>query len=456
LLTLALAAACGGTAQDPGPLNRFFFPTAVEVRDHKLLVVSSNFDLTYDRDDGGTVLSVDPAASTAAGVPQYSLVRNGAARISSFGGQLAFAGPECGFADTRALVASRVANTLYRIKMDASGVLTCDVQDCPLPLRTDSGIGDPYSVGLSCRGQGNENQAWIGYLRGPTTTGWLVQVDLATGAQRFVDVPSAAPSGEPRAFAYDATADRLFYSVSGTYLTAPLRWIELAGNCAVDLPEAEGGCPQGQLDLFPLVRGADFASIAISNDVTVADPTAPGGQRHLPRRIYAAVKLYSVEVATTLGARPGFDVGGVLVVFELSDGPQGPLFRMVGQPHDIGLGVQEVKVLPARAGQRDVVVISAMDAGRVAIWDDDQEALVKVFDRDPVSGAPLMGHQPFALGVEDMGSNKTRVYVGAFDTSYVTPIDVDLTAPGTASYVKLDPNDKSPNAAPRRIGEVRQ
>jgi hypothetical protein len=299
------------------------------------------------------------------------------------------------------------------------------------------GLGDPYAVGVSCGG-GSGPHAWVGYLVGPTTSGWLVEVDLTPGNTNFPKVASV-PFGPARSIAYDVSNDRLFFSIGPSFKKAPLHWIDLAGGCDVALSEDKGGCPQGVFDLFPLLRGADFSSIALSN----ADPSRP-------RRIYAAVRLYSVEVAETLGYRPGFDVGGVLAVLELSEGPLGPTFRLV-RTVEIGLGVAEVKVLPARPGKRDVVAISAFDDAVVALWDDDQEALVKVFGRDPMTGRPTAGRQPFALAVEDRGSNQARVFVGSFDQSFVTPIDVDLAQPSNASI----PMAASLTDPYRRIGVPR-
>jgi hypothetical protein len=98
-----------------------------------------------------------------------------------------------------------------------------------------------------------------------------------------------------------------------------------------------------------------------------------------------------------------------------------------------------------------VVAISAFDDAVVALWDDDQEALVKVFGRDPMTGRPTAGRQPFALAVEDRGSNQARVFVGSFDQSFVTPIDVDLAQPSNASI----PMAASLTDPYRRIGVPR-
>ena len=63
----------------------------------------------------------------------------------------------------------------------------------------------------------------------------------------------------------------------------------------------------------------------------------------------------------------------------------------------MGLGANEVEVLPVRAGKGDLVAVTASDDGLLWIYDDDQEALVRVIGRDPATGIPLLGRQPFGL-----------------------------------------------------------
>jgi hypothetical protein len=53
--------------------------------------------------------------------------------------------------------------------------------------------------------------------------------------------------------------------------------------------------------------------------------------------------------------------------------------------------------------------------------------------------------------VEDRGSNQARVFVGSFDQSFVTPIDVDLAQPSNASI----PMAASLTDPYRRIGVPR-
>lgn len=428
LVALALAAtACGGEPRGaPAPLDRFTYPTGLAIRGGQLLVVSSNFDLSYARDDGGSLLAVDLAASPPA-------IRPGGVRLGSFGGELAVAEPAaCGIPEPLALVPSRTENILYRVSL-AGGALSCGA-GCPLGLTHDK-VDEPYGVTVTCP-KGGPATAWVGYLRAPDTVSWLAAVDLATGDWKPVDIGGV---GVPHSFAYDEDRSRLFFTSVETGFTAPIRWIELGGGCTPGDAVVDGGCPVRQLDLFGFLRGAEPRGIALSNP-------QPG----FSRRMYLAVRVYDVTVAAAIGARPGYDVAGMLFVLDLDEGPFGDLRAQLVRMVNIGLGVSEVKVLPARAGQRDLVAITATDDGVLALYDDDTGALARVFGRDPVTGAPEVGRTPFGLAVEDRGGGTARVYVGSFQQGVVTPVDVPLAAPGLAQWV---PSPSDPRK-PLRIGEV--
>jgi len=137
---LALAAlACSSQPQTgPGPLNRLTFPSSVAVRGQDLLVVSTNFDLLYSEQEGGSVLTL----SLPAGAP-------GGVNIGSLGGEIAIAdAAACGLPQTLALVPSRSTTALYRLALGADGIPTCG-PGCALPLRAD--LADPYGVTVACR-----------------------------------------------------------------------------------------------------------------------------------------------------------------------------------------------------------------------------------------------------------------------------------------------------------------
>lgn len=427
LAAALLLAACGAEPRGaPAPLDRFTFPTGLAVREGKLLVVSSDFDLNYARDDGGSLLQVDLAATPPA-------IEPGGLRIPAFGGELAVAEPAaCGVSAPLALVPSRTSNQLFRVSL-AGGALACG-QDCPLSLEQES-LSEPYGVGLTCP-PGGPARAWVGYLRTPDTLAWLAMVDLQTGAWQPIEIGGV---GLPRSFAYDADRSRLFFTSVETGLAAPLRWLELGGGCTPGLAEVAGGCPIRQLDLYGFLRGAELHGIALSNP-----------QAGLSRRAYLSVRVYDASVAAAIGARPGYDIAGMLFVLDLEEGPFGDLRARLVRMVDVGVGAAEVRVLPARAGKRDLVAMTATDDGVLAIYDDDAGALARVFARDAITGAPEVGRQPFGLAVQDLGGGLARLFVGSFERAYVTPVDVPLDAPDEA---RLVPSPADPSR-PLRIGEV--
>ncbi len=418
---LALAAgtlaACGNPpSAEPAPLDRFNAPIALGLSGGDLIVVSSNFELAYGLDDGGSVIPVDVQASPA------SLGQG--VRIASFAGELAVAdAAACGLPETLALVPAREGNSLYRVGVGAGGALTCGAR-CRLPLRPD--VADAYGVLAVCRppavaGGEPRARAYVSFLRTAGNRGQISEIDLRTGATRNRDVGF----GPVRSFAYDAQNDRLYFTAIESGATAPLRWIDLAGDCAIDVAVADGGCPVSGVDLALYLRGVEARGIALSNP-----------QDGRTRRAYVAARVYNVDLAGSIGGRPGFDVGGVLLVLDLVEDRTGLQPRLVGI-FDVGLGANEVKVLPARPGKGDLVAVTASDDGLLWIYDDEQGALVRVYGRDPHTGIPLLGREPFGLAVRDDGAT-ARVFVSSFKDGFVTPVDVPLDAPWTAADPRVE------------------
>lgn len=418
LLAVAAAAlsACGPPpSAASAPLDRFSTPIALALSEGELLVVSTNFDLTYDLSDGGSVLPVDLAVSPAA-------VRAGGVRIPSYAGELAVADPvACGLPGRLAVVPVREGNDLYRIAVGPDGALSCGA-GCRTPLRND--FQDAFGVAVVCRADdpatpANERRAsaFVSFLRTPSSRGQIVEIDLQSGAAlstRDVGV------GPVRSLAYDPLTERLFMTSIESGTVAPLRWLELAGSCPVGIATADGGCPVGGVDLASFLRGAELRGVALSNP-------QPGRTR----RAFVAARVYNADLAATIGGRPGFDVGGVLFVLDLVEGRTGLEPRLAGI-FDVGLGANEVEVLPPRAGKGDLVAVTASDDGLLWIYDDEQNSLVRVFGRDPRTGIPLLGRQPFALAARDDGAS-ARLFVSSFKDGFVTPVDVPLDAPWTAA-----------------------
>lgn len=450
LLLICLVAACGSSGTAPlSPLDRLHYPVGVAVRgpagQEQLLVVSSNYDLAYDRDEGGVLFSVGPEAS-----PQDGLAIEGTLRMGSFGGELAVAeaaapagldtsADACALPQSVALVASRATRQVYKVALGADGSLTCGA-DCPQLLPED--FLDPFGVTVACR-NARRPRAFVTARRTNRAVSRLVEIDLATGAQRTADFGY----GTTHSVAYDAALDRIYFTSSADYGSAALRYVDVTPWCDPPLYLAE--CHADVVNVGEFVRGADLGGIALSN------PNVDADGKPMPRRLYIGARLFDADLAASLGWRPGFDTGGVLIVLEVDEAQFGvPAFRFIGAI-PVGFGPAEVRVLPRRAGKRDVVAITVSDEGLLWIYDDDVGAMARVFGRDGVTGAPLLGRVPYGIAVQDRGAT-ARLYVTAFDSSFVTPVDVPLDNPGEAVIVEVaDPADPT-RQVPRRLGQERQ
>ncbi len=445
LAAFALALGCHDSVVTLAPpTDRFFYPTGIAVRHEpvgctpgtsgcrtQLLVVSSNWDLAYDPGSGGTLLAVDvdqarrsAAAGTPSPIPAPVL---GSARIGSFGGELAILDRDtCATwtGDAQALVASRNLIQLYRVGVSSSGALTCGA-DCIVPL--DKTAADPYGVTVVCgsfptsaAGAATPQAlAFVTYLRGVNFHGWLSQVDLLAGSASARTSPwtsidlGTSPTGTS---IFDPPSSRLY--VTGRFGQpnyAPVRWIEL-GNPGV-APIA--------MNFGNLVRGADLRGIQLSSD---------------RQRAYVAARLYDVDYAATYGVRPSNDLAGALLVIDataLEDPfPQPVILNVV----PLDRGVSEVRVIP-RAGQRDLVAVTATDDSTLTLYDDEQGHVVRTFTvcgaSDADAGAPapcntgasILGINPFGLAVEKLASGRVRLYVGSFDRSWINLIEIDPAHP---------------------------
>ena len=147
--------------------------------------------------------------------------------------------------------------------------------------------------------------------------------------------------------------------------------------------------------------------------------------------------MYDVPSASVAGGRTT-DYGGLLVVLDLVENSQGnvtpELVRIVPETGTLGRGLQDVRVLPARPGKRDVVAAIAVDEGVLWIHDDETLELAS-FGRDPLTGAPVLGHSPSGLAVDPaVVASTSRLWVGSYMDDFVTPIDVPLDAPGLAAF----------------------
>jgi hypothetical protein len=452
LVALVAAAGCSeDTKLEAGPGDRFYYPTGMAVTANgKLVVASSNFDLRYDDETGGSVIAVDPALEPA---PLLGTIN-----VRSFGGQLAIADPglavnACEVSDPTAgaiaLLPVRGSNVLYRLRVAADGALSCS--DCALPIGSTTHV-DPYSVGVAC--SPGLARAYVGYLRSSSSQAVVTQVDLTLdpsqeGAVR--DFLPADDSGQVRGFAYDAARGRLYLTHTVTAAGTSLRWVDIGGKipcadplllcpCRVDQAFADGGCATGTSVAGAVPNGLELRGIALES--SAKDPSIPAGPI---RRAYLTARIYDPVLAAAAGVRVG-DFDGLLIVADLVETLGGRLDLQIVRELPIGYGASDVVVLPARAGMRDVVAALAADDGLLWIYDDETGAAVMMGrdltqpEGDPTepTGAPLVGHSPFGLAVSPilLPGDVARLYVGSFEENgFVTPVNVPLATPAAACLV---------------------
>jgi hypothetical protein len=433
-LPLALATACGEQPLvGPAPLNSIHMPTGLAVVDHQLLAASSNADLLYADETGGSLLTLDAALLDTVTV-------KGAINTWSFAGELeiarnvaqvrdvtqtgAFEADHCGAVLDApiAVFATRGSNTLNRVSVGPAGELAC--VECG--RKSSGSYADPFPVTIGCGPE--RTSAFIGYLGAANSAGWVSELDLVTGELRTAPVGA----GVVRSLVYDAQHDRLYVGELSTTVPTPLRWIELGG--CVWGSTVNGGCTVGSAVLPGLPAGTEIRAIAL------AHPFDLGGGVLAPQRAFVTVRLYDTVLAAPAGGRTT-DLGGLLVVLDLVENAQGGveprLVRTVPplEAGTLGLGLQDIRVFPSRgATRRDVIAMSAQDDGIVWIYDDDTQELTS-FGRDPATGSPVLGHQPAGLAVDPVATgNVARLWVGSYTDSFVTPIDVPLDNPGLAGF----------------------
>lgn len=424
----ALVAGCGqDTSGPPAPLDALAYPTSLAMAGSDLLVVSSNFDLAFDAGRGGSLLRVDPEASLGGGLD----VRGGQ-RIPSFGGEVVFTdGVACGLPSPTAFVTSRYTSALYRLGLPPDGGVVCG-EDCETPFPIQ--MRDTYALALACDDTGQ--RLFVGHLRTTASRGWLTAVDLTGGEEQHVSVDTGL--GPISSIAYDPTSRRLFFAAGVVPGTSPIRYLSLAGGCEFGGVVGAGGCVQREFDLATVFRGADIRDLVLSHP-------QPGRAR----RLYVLARLYDADFAALIGGIPTSDIGGAVIILELREAAAGGLDFSYAGSYSIGSGAGQLRLLPPRPGQGDVLVATAAQEGRVYVIDEQTGAALALVGRDDVTGAPLVGRTPFGLAVGPVPDDPTRayVYVSSFLDAFVSRIEVPLATP-SAAFLEL-----GPGGGPRRIGQ---
>lgn len=438
-LSMALAA-CAKTGSRPvAPLEALHYPAWVgysSALPDQLLVANLDEDLEFDNgslmslDVSGTAAPILPAPGAGLAVPYMAgklLVVDPALAAA----QGCVAGVNADFAPPFVLLAGHSDDVLLKVPL-ATPLADQPVERIGLGA---SAASSPFGVGLSC-GLDGKARAWVSYQRGRDGIGYVAQVDLSKSPP--VNVAVNLGPGYPRSFAYDREHDRLYVTTQESQGHAPIRWITVGNGC-LDLEdgiqdERKGGCHvDAGFDLSATLAGAEPNEMALS---TGPVPCVSGPYVGLPqcRRMYLTVRMYDADLERAMGERPSKDIGGKLVVLELSEsGKGGPDARWI-RGIDVGVTASELLVIP-RDGKRDLVVMTSLDDDLLWIYDDEVGAMAKVFARNPYTGVPPLGHYPSGITGRDMGGGVWRVYVASYHDHWVSAVDIRLDDPASASIV---------------------
>jgi hypothetical protein len=418
LASAALLLALGGCVEGEVPaqlphLDRFYFPMGVATTwldggRAALLVASTNYDLRYSGEDGGTLLSVKPFDSPMGG----ALAVFDGERMPSYAGPLAVAdATSCPGAAPSVLVASRLDDRLYRFGLDStSGALTC----AGCARETPSGFDDPFAVAVACAP--GRSRAFVGYLDPPDATrgygpgSWITQIDLdGIEPAREIEIGD----GPVRGMAYDDVRDRLWATTQSSGSRALLHSVSLSD------PRWSGAAPWeavDTVDLHPFVRGAELRSIAVGSS-----PAAGAS------RLFLTARLYDAESQESTGERPFGDVGGVLVVLDVAEGADGRPKVSVRAVESIGLGVGDVAVI-RRAGKADLAVATAADDDLLVVYDDETGTVLHAVAHN-AAGVAILGDRPLGVAVNQLGTGVADVFVTGFGSHIVTRFQLDPAAP---------------------------
>jgi hypothetical protein len=458
LLAFLMAAGCRDSYPSVvPPLDVLYFPIGMTVRQmppdptvesrkygwSQLVVLNSNFDLRYDEKTGGSLLVIDPdqsGESTNGG----ALAVLGAARIASFGGEIAMADlgcqpgwpdcpsacstialdPEIAAGGAKLVFASRSSNLIYRMSMAKDGSLACNgTCSYALPIT----VLDPYGVSTVCSDRSGipVAHAYVSHLMSANNLGYLSKLSLlddGTGIQ-----PLVLGSDSTYTSVFDPTNDRLFVS-SSVSINPQFRWFN---------------------PLVPDYAGTFFSNFlagAVARDMALSKDG---------RRLYVSVLLYDLTLAIQTGIL--YTQGGAVATFDLAPTAFGePRMSLKGVARTC-LGAGQIRRLPVRDGAADLFAVTCDFEGALAIFDSESQTVVEYVGHDPSSGQPVLGRYPFGLAVEPIDPARatvqppgsgyppspcvgkaacTRIYVGSFLENWINVLELDPDRPSQSALVK--------------------
>lgn len=404
ICVLAAAALWFGCAQEDlgtaPPKDGFYYPVSVAAVERTpgqpiLYVVSSNFDLRYNR---GSVVAVDTAKLEKLDGPVDAAVDPdvGWANIDSFGGQIAAYSPATPTVagEVRLFVPTRSANKLYVLSADGAK-LSC--------------LPDP-SVGQDCLGQGirledpaDKNIRSVDPF-GVTVDGTKVHL---THLHQSDNPPLTGENRTSYLVTLDAEA-----------LDAPPTFLDVG-------PSPAQGAAVTPMGLY--LTGRTLSSTELINsqalrtviDGKVADVGLSSSTRLFETRGVALATDRARLFATTRSPDG-------LIVLDISPNPAtGTANNRLLSFTTLPFGASELVVVP-RPGQRDLIAVSCTASNSVALYDDEI---------GEVTGLVRGVLEPFALARSSIAGNDRgqRLFVASFGNHTVDVIDIaDVARPRSA------------------------
>ncbi|HEY6104882.1 MAG TPA: hypothetical protein VIV59_02795, partial [Anaeromyxobacteraceae bacterium] len=134
--------------------------------------------------------------------------------------------------------------------------------------------------------------------------------------------------------------------------------------------------------------------------------------------------------------------GGALGIYDLSETALGEPVMKLQRLAPTCLGSSQIRRI-GRPGKRDLLAMTCDFENALLLYDDEAGAVAAriALGQD---GRPLLGRQPFGLAVESREAGRclsgagpcVRLYVGSFDRSWVSLLELDPAAPTSVSLVK--------------------
>lgn len=418
ILGKTLLAACllAGCAQSdlgtPPPKDGFYYPISVAALERPdsapvLYVVSSNFDLRYNR---GTVLAVDLARlGTISGrMPVDSAVDPdvGHVSIDHFGGEALLYTPRNRTGtEQRLFVTSRYAQTLYSLTVDGPKIACADGgQDClgqglkmEDPKDSNRRMMDPFGMALD-----GEN-LWVAHMHvadnPPETSENRVSYLARLNAENFdslelFDIGLAAVQGVIRSPMGFYLAGRTLTGTEGSQSMA-VRFVPIVEHDPLPITKHS-------IETKDIVTGEtsiyEARGVALSSD---------RNRLFVTTRSPAGLMVIDVSPQVTEDTQPRNTILGFRLL------PSGP----------------SAMTVIARPGRRDLVAVSCGGADTVALYDDDL---------GEISGLVSGIQDPYGLAHVTLPGNDSgrRLFVVSFSNHTVDVVDIpDLARPRTARIV---------------------